>query len=86
MSINEEQRPNDEAERDERHYPSEQPAEAKSKRAVITVMTISFTAAMLFMISRGGTCERYERKMNQQQQMRNYIDSMRMESDKKKSQ
>lgn len=57
--------------------------EEKSKRTVITVMTISFAVAMLFLFSRGGTCERYERKMEQQKAMRNYIDSMRMEKDRK---
>jgi hypothetical protein len=58
--------------------------EPRSKRLVITVMTVSFAAMMLFMFTRGGTCERYEKKMQRQESMRNYLDSMRMESDKKK--
>lgn len=61
------------------------PREGKRKRIIITIMTVAFCAALLFLISRGGMCERYERKMERQRLMRDYIDSMRMESDKMKS-
>jgi len=57
----------------------------RNKRIVITTMTIAFAVTFFFLVGRGSTCERYERKMEGQTLMRNYIDSMRMESDKKKS-
>ncbi len=56
----------------------------KRKRIFITAITAVFAIAMLFVVSRGGMCERYERKMERQQLMRDYLDSMRMESDKAK--
>lgn len=54
------------------------------KRILITVLTVAFGIVLLLLVSRGGMCERYERKMERQRLMRDYIDSMRMESDKKK--
>ena len=60
------------------------PGEQKRKRIIITAMTALFAIAMLFLVSRGGMCERYERKMERQRLMRDYLDSMRMESDKAK--
>lgn len=58
--------------------------EMKRKRILITALTVAFGIALMFLVSRGGMCERYERKMERQRLMRDYIDSMRMESDKKK--
>mgnify|MGYP000358184408 CR=1 FL=1 len=55
------------------------------KRILITLLTVVFGVVMLFLVTRGGMCERYERKMERQRYMRDYIDSMRMESDKAKS-
>lgn len=60
------------------------PGEQKRKRIIITVMTALFAIALLFLVSRGGMCERYERKMERQRLMRDYLDSMRMESDRSK--
>lgn len=57
----------------------------KRKRIIITALTAFFAIAMLVLISRGGMCERYERKMERQRLMRDYLDSMRMESEKSKA-
>jgi|GEM_PF-486317 len=59
-------------------------APKKSQRPILTVLTILFCAAFFIAIMRGGMCERYERKMDRMNLMRQYIDSMRTDEQLKK--
>ncbi|CAN5452075.1 hypothetical protein BH10BAC6_BH10BAC6_16200 [soil metagenome] len=59
-------------------------APKKSHRPILTALTILFCAAFFIAIMRGGMCERYERKMDRMNSMRQYIDSMRTDEQLKK--
>ncbi len=41
------------------------------------VLGLLFGAALVIAVLNGGQCERYERKMERQRMMREYLDSMR---------
>lgn len=60
------------------------PTPRRKHRPLLTALTILFCAAFFFAILRGGMCERYERKMERMNSMRQYIDSMRTDEQLKK--
>lgn len=50
----------------------------KPQRVWISVLLgVTFGAALILAVLNGGQCERYERKMERQKMMRDYLDSMR---------
>lgn len=50
----------------------------KPQRTWISVLLgLLFGASLLIAVLNGGQCERYERKMERQKMMREYLDSMR---------
>lgn len=55
------------------------------KRQVIpVVLGLVFGVVLLILVINGGMCERYERKMQRQQMMRHYIDSVRSAEQREK--
>ena len=46
-------------------------------RRTVIGLTIVFSAIFFLLVINGGMCERYERKMERQRMMREYIDSQR---------
>lgn len=59
-------------------YAGELMASRKPQRPWISVLLgLLFGAALLIAVLNGGQCERYERKMERQRMMREYLDSMR---------
>jgi len=55
-------------------------AERPQNRFVIPVLTAVFLVVVMILIMNGGMCERYERRMQRQEMMRHYYDSVRRES------
>ena len=52
----------------------------KPQRTWISVLLgLLFGAALIIAVLNGGQCERYERKMERQKLMREYLDSMRQQ-------
>ncbi len=54
------------------------------KRSAIPLLVAMFSVVLVLLILNGGMCERYERKMERQRLMREYIDSQRSEEQLKK--
>lgn len=53
-------------------------SQRKRQRPWISVLLgLLFGAGLLIAVLNGGQCERYERKMERQKMMREYLDSMR---------
>jgi hypothetical protein len=44
---------------------------------ISVLLGVVFGAALILVVLNGGQCERYERKMERQKMMRDYLDSMR---------
>ncbi|MBU3699994.1 MAG: hypothetical protein FGM33_08310 [Candidatus Kapabacteria bacterium] len=49
----------------------------KKTPVVPIVMGLVFGAVLIMLVLNGGMCERYERKMERQRQMRDYLESQR---------
>jgi len=47
------------------------------KRSAIPLLVAMFSVVLVLLILNGGMCDRYERKMERQRLMREYIDSQR---------
>lgn len=52
-------------------------AARKQRPWISVVLGLLFGASLIIAVLNGGQCERYERKMQRQQMMREYLDSMR---------
>ncbi len=52
-------------------------APKKQRPWISVVLGLVFGAALIIAVLNGGQCERYERKMERQKMMREYLDSMR---------
>lgn len=52
-------------------------AQKKQRPWISVVLGLVFGAALIIAVLNGGQCERYERKMERQKMMREYLDSMR---------
>ncbi len=55
---------------------------ARPKRStwIPVVLGFVFGAVLILLVLNGGMCDRYERKMERQRMMREYMDSMRRSS------
>ncbi|HBB26037.1 MAG TPA: hypothetical protein DCZ59_07190 [Bacteroidetes bacterium] len=49
----------------------------KKTPVIPIVMGVAFGAVLLMLVLNGGMCERYNRKMERQRQMREYLESQR---------
>jgi len=52
-------------------------APKKQRPWISVVLGLVFGTALIIAVLNGGQCERYERKMERQKMMREYLDSMR---------
>ncbi|MFN4908083.1 MAG: hypothetical protein ACK475_09010 [Bacteroidota bacterium] len=52
-------------------------APEKKTPVIPIVMGVVFGAVLLMLVLNGGMCERYNRKMERQRQMREYLESQR---------
>jgi len=60
------------------HYTATLMTAPKKQRPWISVVLgLVFGTALIIAVLNGGQCERYERKMERQKMMREYLDSMR---------
>jgi hypothetical protein len=59
-------------------------SQASRRQRMIFTLAAIFAAIFFSLIFNGGQCERYEKKMERQRLMRDYLDSQRREEQLKK--